>query len=293
MTVCIAAIANVGMADENKKPIPPCIVFCADKLVSAGVQFESIEAKIKQITLYCYVMTSGDAFISDLILERVRQKVGTPEKSLKIEDIVKIISKECFDYKKEWFENNVLWKYNLVFDKVKTAPESIVGSAIKEVGECQYPFEFEFIVLGLEPSDEAHLFYMDQDGAYQLQDSLGFTTIGIGRQLAFPQMTKYGYSRYFPLISAIPIVYISKKVSERMQGVGQSTDLVVLHNNKTKDNPFVPTLWIPSTQIDFMKQLDETFMTITKNESTELQKISQKVQEWLSKAIKPQPQINP
>jgi len=287
LTVCIAAISNQGMFNEKKEPIPPCIVFCADKLVSAGIQFESIEAKIKRITNYCFAMTSGDAFVSDLILERVMQKVGNPEKPLKIEEVVRMLSKECFEYKKEWFENNVLWKYNLAFEKFKVTPESTVNNAVKEVGECQYQFEFEFIVLGIEPPQEAHLFYVNQDGAYRLQDSLGFVTIGIGAQLAFPQMTKYAYSRYTPLVTAIPMVYISKKISERMQGVGQNTDLAVLYNNKTKDSPFLPMLWVPSIQPDFMKQLDDTFATITKNESIELANISKKVQEWLDQRTKP------
>lgn len=284
VTVCIAAIANVGMVNEKQEPIPPCIVFCADKLVSAGVQFESIEAKIKRITDYCYAMTSGDAFESDLILERVRQKVGTPEKPLKIEEIVRMLSKECFDYKKEWFENNVLWKYNLAFDKFRVTPEPIVADAVKEINGCVYPFDFSFIVLGLESSREAHLFYVDQDGAYQLHDSLGFVTIGVGRTLAFPQMTKYAYSRYFPLPTAISMVYISKKVSERMQGVGQLTDLVVLH---FKDATFSPVIWVPSTDPEFMKKLNEAFDTISKNESTELQNISKKVQEWFIEKTKP------
>lgn len=284
LTVCIAAIANFGALNEKKEPIPPCIVFCADKLVSAGVQFESYEAKIKRITDYCYAMTSGDAFESDLILERVRQKVGTPEKPLKIEEIVRILSKECFDYKREWFENNVLWKYNVVFDKFRVTPEPIVADAVKEIGGCDYPFEFSFILLGLETSREAHLFYVDQDGAYQLQDSLGFVTIGVGRTLAFPQMTKYAYSRYFALFTAIPMVYISKRVSERMQGVGQLTDLVVLH---FKDATFSPTIWVPSADAEFMKKLNEAFDTISKNEQTELQNISKKVQEWFIEKNKP------
>jgi len=213
VTVCIAAICNVGLLDENKAPIPPCIIFCADKLVSAGTQYESIEAKIKRITDYCFVMqSSNNALISDLILERVKQKVGTPEKPLKIEEIVKMLREECFNYKKQWFEDNILWKYDLAFKKFElTPPEPMVSNAVKEVAECQYPFEFEFIVLGIEPSFEAHLFYVDQDGAYQLQDYLGFVTIGIGRQLAFPQMTKYAYSRYVPLATAIPIVYIFQR----------------------------------------------------------------------------------
>ena len=75
-----------------------------------------------------------------------------------------------------------------------------------------------------------------------------------------------------------------------MQGVGQNTDLAVLHNNRTKDNPFVPMLWIPSTQPDLMRQLNDAFTKIVENESAELMNISQKVQEWLSKAEKQQQQ---
>jgi hypothetical protein len=149
VTVCIAAITNVGMLNEKKEPIPPCIVFCADKLVSAGIQFESIEPKIKKITDYCYVMqSSNNALVSDLILERIRQKVGTPETPLKIEDIVRILSKECFDYKKEWFENNVLWKYNLVFDKFRVTPEPIVADAVKKLGNVNIHLSLTLLFLG-------------------------------------------------------------------------------------------------------------------------------------------------
>jgi hypothetical protein len=38
-----------------------------------------------------------------------------------------------------------------------------------------------------------------------------------------------------------------------------------------------------------MKQLDEAFETIIRNEATELDNISKKVQEWLLKAKPPQP----
>jgi 20S proteasome alpha/beta subunit len=290
VTVCIAAIANVGAMDEKREPIPPAIVFCADKLVSAGVQYESFEAKIKKITDYCYAMQSSDnAMVSDLILERVKQKVGNPESPLKIEEIVKLLRKECFDYKKEWFEDNVLWKYNLAFEKFKATPEKSIADSIKEIGECPYSFEFQFIILGIEPSKEAHIFAMNQDGAYLMQDYLGFSTIGAGSQLAFPQMTKYAYSRYFPLVAAIPMVYISKKIAERMQGVGQLTDLAVLHFGKKEGTPFLPAVWVPSTQPDFMVQLDKAYDTITKNEKTELENVSKKVQEWLQKPP-PQPQ---
>ena len=77
----------------------------------------------------------------------------------------------------------ILSKYNLTFEKLETKPESVVKDAINEVRDCQYPYEFSFIVLGLEASKEAHLFTVDQDGNYRLQDYLGFATIGSGGEL--------------------------------------------------------------------------------------------------------------
>ncbi len=276
VTVGIAAICNVRRTPEGKIT-PPAIVFCADRLVSAGVQFEGRESKIKQITDYCFVIQSADDSLgADLILERLRQRVSTSQTPLKIEEIMEKLRTECVNYKKEWFENNILQKYNQVFEKFHNTPESSLNNAIREVGSTRYSKTFHFIVLGLEPSKEAHLFFVDQNGNYRLQDSLGFATIGSGGQLAFLELTKLHYSRFFQLTLALPLVFRAKRISERSEGVGRDTDLLVLvfGREETFSPKFIPV----SNDQGLMKQMDGIFEAISQHEIDELAKLGGTIQ---------------
>ena len=271
VTVCIAAICNVGIPN-----VTPAIIFCADRLVSAGIQFEGGESKIKQFTNYCYTMqSSSDSLISDLILERAKEKIGKSEKPLKIEEIVKIIHDECVAYKTEWIDRAILSNYNVAFEKFKVTPESIVQKAVDEVKFTEIPYAFDIIVLGLEESKEAHIFVIKQDGSYKSYDSIGFATIGSGGELAFLELTKYMYSRSIGSLVAVPRVYIAKKVSERAQGVGRFTDLLVLFFTDLKT--FSPAIHVLSSFPNFINTLDEAYRDIRKSEAEAIQKLSEVV----------------
>lgn len=281
VTVCIAVLASVGTDF-------PQIIFCADRLVTSGIQFEGGESKIKKITDYCFVMqSSNDSLTSDLILEKVKEKMATSTKPIKIRDIVEILRNECINHKREHIERTVLAKYNLVFESVGITPESIVHKAVNEVGKYQYPFECDFIVFGLELSGEAHIFQVNQDAEYRLQDSQGFCTIGSGGWLAYLEMTKHGYARNFPAIVAIPRVYIAKRISERAEGVGRNTDLAVLYfTGGVKEAEFKPAVFGLSHP-DFLKKLDEAYEAIKANEKAELEKISKVVLDMLTPKEEP------
>lgn len=288
VTICIAAICDID------KPAP-AIVFCADRLISAGpIQFEGSTSKIKIMTAYCMAMqSSNDSLTSDAILEKAREKASKFDKPRKIVEIVELIRAECLALKKQWIEDNILFKYNVTFDKLEVKPEATVAQAIKEVTDCknQYPFQFSFIVLGIEETKEAHLYTIDQDGQYWLQDSLGFATIGSGDYLAFPELTKHGYSRHFPAVVAIPRVYIAKKVAERVQGVGRHADLCILFLNDPTNSKFDPRVQELSANKAFIEELNKTHDLIMSNEKTELLKLSKTILEML--AGKPQTQVSP
>lgn len=287
VTVCIAAICNVGIQGAN-----PAIVFCADRLVSAGIQFEGGESKIKALTNYCYAMQSStDSLISDLILEKVKQKVSKSEKPIKIEEIVRTIRAECIAHKTEWIESAILFNYNIAFEKFKVAPESIVQKAVDEVRMCEYPYTFDIIVLGLEESGEAHVFVVNQDGTYRSYASLGFATIGSGGDLAFLELTKYFYARSVPAVVAIPRVYIAKKVSERAQGVGRYTDFAVLFLTSDPKTSFSPGVHVLSNVPDFLKKLDDAYNALLSSEAAALGKLAETVQSMLTPKPEPsQPQ---
>jgi len=130
----------------------------------------------------------------------------------------------------------------------------------------------------------AHIYTVNQTGECKLHDYLGFAVIGSGYDLAFPELTKFPY---FPLIigwqDALIRVYDAKKVAERMGGVGQQTNLVVLNINideKTKVR--TPVVWMPGE--DTFNVLDRGIERLKKTEVETMRSVHEELKESLAKA---------
>lgn len=269
MTVCIAAICGVG-PEFNQK-----IVLCADRLVSSWTIYEGGEPKINKITDNCYTMqSSNDSTVSDFILERTRESVKTMEEMPRIENILDILKEKITNYKKDEIERDVLLKYNVMSEKFSLS-DSVIKDGISEIKDYNYSPQFEFILLGLEPPSEAHIYVIDQDGSVKLYDSMGFATIGSGSWHVHSELTKQPYSRSTIFTETVPRVYIAKKMSERAQGVGRYTDLRLLYYGQSQNEERSAYLY------DF-KELLPTFDDIIE----ERQSFEQKQLDDLTKQMK-------
>jgi hypothetical protein len=252
LTICIAAICNMRGRDTK-------LVLCADRQVTSLVQFEGTISKIKQITEYCYALpSSNDSRISDLILERVADKAK--ESGLtRIKDIVNLVVQESFNHKKEQIERDVLSLYNITIDSLRASHETLLERAIGEVENYPYTLRFDCIIAGLEPSGEAHIYRINQNGEYWCNDSIGYCTIGSGELNAFLELTKVVYDCGKRWESAVPLVYFAKKAAERASGVGTTTDLLVLHFPIPIDENSKPTIWNPLREREITKILDKAW----------------------------------
>jgi 20S proteasome alpha/beta subunit len=259
LTVCIAAICEAG--GRNTK-----ILLCADRLVSSVVQFVGGTPKIKQITDYCYAMhSSSDSLISDAILERVAKK-ARESGITSTESVVNILRQECIDHKREEIERDILFHYNVTADSLKVNQESMLQRAVSEVQNYQYHLNSEFIIAGLEPSGDAHIYWINQDGDYRCHDSIGYCAIGSGGLMAFLDLTKVVYNLQNGYSSAIPLIYFAKKTAERATGVGVDTDMLLIHYPKPEEKESKPALWNPFIDPRIKTLLDDTFRKIRESE---------------------------
>lgn len=263
MTICIAAICEI----END----PKIVFAADRLISAGIQFEHGVPKITPLTDYCFVMVSStDSLKSDMLISNVKNKVKG--QNFKIKEIIEIFSKECKLLINSEREEQVLSKFGLTYDsflkKSKELSQDLIRLIGLELENFESSFKTEFIILGLEP--QAELYVINQNGEYKPYGMLGFACIGSGSDLAFPEMTKYAYTPILSLPEALVRVYQAKKVSERVSGVGKYTDLFVLHIpeefKKNSKEKWIPSPWLVNQKI--IKILEEGLDKIQSDEVT-------------------------
>jgi hypothetical protein len=265
MTVCIAAIC-----DEGYDTHLPKIVFCADRLVTAGVQFESGQPKIKMLAPNCFVMTSStDSQSSDLILENTIGRLGVGDQLRPISKIVELLGEECRKFKDLQIERDVFAKYKAAAKSIGADAKDVLHHAIEELQTYQYVLQCEFLLIGFDTPSEPHIYKIDQDGAYSLCDSTGFAAVGSGGWLAFLEMTKYAYSVHVGLNTAIPRVYFAKKVAERAAGVGRLTDIYSLaYIEKVKSYQV-----LGNTQ-EFIEEIEQTYQAIRKYEEGQVVSIA-------------------
>lgn len=230
MTICIAAICEASSKE-------PKIVICADRLVSAGIQFEHANPKIKVITSDCWVLTSSqDSLKSYEIIKNVRNKAEVELTSTPVTmmNIVELFKKECVAVYKEEVEREVLLKYGLTLDSFHDKSKNLSPKLIEKITEelsrhsQLFPLDFgmSFLIVGFDP--EPHMYIVDERGKHELQDFLSFSVIGSGKDLAFSELTKYNIHSNLPFIETMVRVYDAKRISERVPGIGRDTDLLIL-----------------------------------------------------------------
>lgn len=235
MTVCIAAIA-----ESNTKY--PKIVIAADREVSIPqwISYTSSVGKIRSLTNYCWVMTStNNALVSQDIITKVIEKINenlkkSPNKKPSIEQIVELLSQECTYTLDIERERCVLAPHGLDYDsyiakskEISKEHIEILTDDLKNFVINDYNFFVEFLVFGIDT--KPHIFTVAQNGQFVSSDFEGFAIVGGGKATAFPEFTKYQYRPEDDWLYVLHRVYTSKKVAERVGGVGPDTDLIVMH----------------------------------------------------------------
>jgi 20S proteasome alpha/beta subunit len=213
--------------------------------------------------------SSSDSLISDAILEKVAKKARA-NGTTSTEDVVNFFRQECIDHKREEIERDILSNYNITAESLKVNQESMLKEAVAEVQNYQYHFNSEFIIAGLEPSGDAHIYWVNQDGDYRCHDSIGFCAIGSGGLMAFLDLTKVVYNRQTAFSAVIPLLYFAKRTAERATGVGADTDIILMHFPKPEEKESKPALWNPFTDAKIKVLLDDTYKKIRENEFTQL-----------------------
>jgi 20S proteasome alpha/beta subunit len=240
MTVCVAAIAEMNTSY-------PKIVIAADREVTTDwISYTSGVGKIRELTKYCWVMIStNNALVSNDIISKSIERLNLffkdhPDEKLAIEQIVELISQECkfkLDIERERF---VLSPHGLSYDSyieksknISREHIEIITDDLKEFESYNYNFRAEFLVFGIDTTP--HIFTIVQNGQYVSSDFEGFAIIGGGKSTAFPEFTKYLFRPDLHWLTVLHRVYTSKKVAERVGGVGPDTDLIVFHMTEEGD----------------------------------------------------------
>lgn len=279
MTVCIAMIVT----DPKTQSLE--IVFTADRLVSTDtVCFEGGFSKIQPFYPHTYVMTSSnDAPTADKIIiktQKILEEKFESNEDLTVEQIVNVLSHECkskFELEIDEKRKYVLSRYCLTYDEFKSTSknlsEKIVQDIIDGFRDIKYEFRADFLVVGIDTNP--HICLVDEFGNIRVYDHIGFAAIGSGEFLAFPEITRLAYSPDVNDTRAIVTVYNAKKAAERIQGVGEKTDLWLLRKDKNNKITLAIANDLLLKRLDYnIKKLRENETKLNENTMEELKKFN-------------------
>jgi hypothetical protein len=173
-------------------------------MISAGLQFEHGEAKIKWVAYGILVMTSSsNSLTSDMIVEKVGEQTwGHP---MTTEAVAYRFSEECKALKRQRTEQEVLSPLGLTYEtfwaRAKDLPNDTFASVMRRLETYDYDFYTQFMIIGIDQVKQTylpHIHIVNQNGNVTSQDFLGFGAIGAGSETAFPELTRHVWTRNIP-----------------------------------------------------------------------------------------------
>lgn len=286
MTICIATVCE---ADQPN----PKIVFASDRLVTDedGYTFEIGLPKTGRLSTNCYIMEAGNAFRSQRVLDHFNSKYLSSElDKMTIQEIVNDFSKAFKEIYSETLEEELFVPRGLTrkefyenFSKYPDWFSLMIDNQVRN-----YDFGVNLILMGFdidqeEENGKAYIYKITDSGEPENYNQLGFVMVGIGEKLSLPEYTQDTYSPNNSLEDAMVRTYWAKRTSERMTGVGSTTDFGVIWLQKDDVNSNIHAQEATLEPHIIKQYLDEPF----ENTRQEISKMQDGIKNELQKLVSP------
>lgn len=228
MTVVIAAACKNG------------IVLASDRLVVYGggyPEYESDQAKMMQLSPRMVLGVSSSGHEDLLLQSRIRKLKSQISPDDKVWDVAELLRNEFSDLRKELAEKELLGSYGLdygSFQEILKNSNSPLFSLM--AGNLSgYRLRVQLLLAGAD-SDGFHIFLIDSGsnnmGAIVDCSAHSCGRIGSGGEYAFISMLLGGNVRDVELPECLYRVFEAKRMAQLAHGVGPSTDIAVIRENK-------------------------------------------------------------
>jgi len=246
MTICIAAVAT----NRSKE----CIVFATDHMVTTNVgSFEHNIAKHAKIKDDIVAMLAGNPLIFDELI--------SVDKKASFEEIAGQIHENFLKVRTETIRRQLLRPHNLELSVIHQMLEKPIQNPIQQA-LLKSIFEFNLgtvlLLIGLE-NGKAKIMELGE-GAINNMRRIHFHAIGSGSNQALNTLLFQRHHEAESLNSAIYNVFKAKRNAEVMPGVGNETELLVLHEGGVKK--------IGSNEIKALDHIHEEELKYGKSQET-------------------------
>lgn len=224
MTIVLASIADKGSA----------IIMASDRMLARGqlsYQFEHDSPKIRVIGNYLIGYAGTTSYGDDIISHPYKNTKGG------VREFIDEFSEFYVKYGNKIVSRVLLESVGLTLEAFNKNPTMYPAPLQQKVydGMGKPKLNVSFIVCGYD-GEQPKMYVVHEFGIFTSAHSIGYTAVGIGEPHAANFYMVNGYKRDTPLKEAIYFAYRAKKSAEIAGGVGQCTDIYILHKGKSAVN---------------------------------------------------------
>jgi 20S proteasome alpha/beta subunit len=189
-------------------------------------EFEKIKKVTEEPLIYC--LSAGVAVFASEIIETAKNQASN-KKGLTVKSVAEIVCKAYTEYRKSRLVRNELLTRGLDLNSYYANHKGLLGSIVETIDKTfrMWNLGVEFIVAGRDSSGY-HIYTIVHPGDLYCQDSIGYSTIGIGAPHATYHMIENKYRISSDKDIVVKLVKDAKKRSEVAPGVGAKTESIVL-----------------------------------------------------------------
>lgn len=227
MTICITAIC------EEKY-----VVVATDRMITVRVPNIEYEQKGRtkaiEVTQNCIATTAGSALAYTPIFQDAEIEID--KQSVKdIGRIADITSKSYVKIRNQVLEEAVLGSVALdlktFYERNKDLQPTLAANIFQAMQ--RYNHQLWIIIAGVDDSG-GHIWHIENPGRKACFDNIGFHAIGSGQHHAVSTFITNEFDPTIDLSHGIAIAFEAKRRSEKATGVGESTDLLIVHKDGHK-----------------------------------------------------------
>ena len=234
MTVCIAAICNIG-PDR-----PPCVVAACDRMITiGGLQYEPQQRKAVEIASSTIAMFSGDMQLHAAVTPKTMERLSTlvAERGrmprVTVKEVADAYAEEFAYYRRTLAEREVLVPRGMDFERFARQQSIMPHYQVRDIDAMLAAFAIDStaIIAGLDHLG-AHIYRVRDPGVADSFAIPCFACAGSGKDIAEAQFMVAQYEKQWPLSRALWLTFSAKARAQVAGGVGPQTDLMIISPNR-------------------------------------------------------------
>lgn len=232
MTVCIAAVCNIG-PDR-----PAFVIAAADRMITIGeIEYEPTQTKSVFFADNTIGLFAGDmqlhAAVVPKVHMRIKEALHEKPENINVSQIAEFYAEEFAFYRRSLAEREILVPRGLSFDRFLTRQSTMAHWQVNDLDARLASFFIgsTAIITGIDPSG-AHIYKITDPGVAMCFNTPFFTCAGAGESLATTQFMVGRYDKTWPIEKALWLTFTAKARAEMAGGVGSQTDLVIIASGR-------------------------------------------------------------